>query len=158
MLGCVAIVSCTPKKDKITSLAKENLELSIDNPKQLKVIAVSQPDSAFGTGYFSQTEVKGIIKIMQLITDTIMKRTNGMRQFNPDDTYVLSLADRQMKAMSEIRSLVGKAGRKGEFSGWKVRIDYSSVDANGNPYRAERWCFVDKNCRQVYRTFELPLP
>ena len=158
MLGCVALVSCGPSKGKFSELAKENLELSLDNPKQLKVIAVSQPDSAFGTGYFSQDEVKSMIKVMQLVTDTIMKRTDGMRSFNPDDAYVLNLADRQMKAMSEIRSLVGKAGRKGEFSGWKVRIDYSCVDANGNPYHAERWCFIDKDGRQVYKTFELPLP
>lgn len=158
MLGCVALVSCGPSKGKLSELAKENLELSVDNPKQLKVIAVSQPDSAFGTGYFSQDEVKGMIKVMQLVTDTIMKRTDGMRNFNPNDAYVLNLADRQMKSMSEIRSLVGKAGLKGEFSGWKVRIDYSCVDANGNPYRAERWCFIDKNGKHVFKTFELPLP
>lgn len=158
MLGCMAIVSCGPSKGKIAKLATENLELSVDNPKQLKVISVSQPDSAFGTGYFSQVEVKGMTKVMQLVTDTIMKRTDNMRRFNPNDAYVLNLADRQMKSMSEIRSLVGKAGHKGDFSGWKVRINYSCVDAVGVSYRAERWCFIDKDGRQVYKTFELPLP
>ena len=150
---CVTLISCGPSKSKMVDLAKENLTLNIDNPQQLKIIATSEPDSAFGTGYFSKTD-----GIAQTVTDTIMKRTNNMRRFNPDDSYVMSLAERQMKGMAEIRSLVMKAGKKGPFSGWKVKIDYASVDGNGNPYRAERWFFIDQEGKQVYKTFELPLP
>lgn len=158
MLGCVTLLSCGPSKDKAVSLAKENLELCVDNPKQLKIIAVSEPDSAFGTGYFTQKEVQGMLGTMKLVTDTIMKRTANMSRFNPNDAYVIGLAERQMRGMTEIRSLVSHSGKKGEFSGWKVRIDYSCVDDKGVPYRAERWCFIDRECKQVYKTFELPLP
>lgn len=69
----------------------------------------------------------------------------------------MSLAERQMKGMAEIRSLVMKAGKKGPFSGWKVKVDYASVDGNGNPYRAERWFFIDQEGKQVYKTFESAL-
>ena len=120
-------------------LAKENLELSVNYPKQLQVMAVSEPDSAFGTGYFNQNEVMGMMQTMKVVTDTIMKRTGNMSRFNPADHYVVSLA-------------------KGEFSGWKVKIDYQCVDANGIPYKAERWCFIDKEGKQVYKSFELPIP
>lgn len=158
MLGCAALVSCGPSKGKMVELAKENLELCVDYPKQLKVIAVSQPDSAFGTGYFTKTETDGMLRTMKVVTDTIMKRTGNMSKFDPNDHYVVSLAERQMRGMSEIHSMLVKSDKKGEFSGWKVKIDYSCVDEHGIPYRAERWFFIDKEVKQVYKSFELPLP
>ena len=63
-----------------------------------------------------------------------------------------------MRSMTEIRSLIMKGDKKGEFSGWKVKIDYQCVDAAGLPYRSERWCFIDKEGKQVYKSFELPIP
>lgn len=158
MLACITLVSCGPSKSKMTSLAKENLELSVDYPKQIQIIAISEPDSAFGTGYFTDKEVKGMMQTMKVVADTIMKRTGNMSKFDPDDYYVVSLAERQMRGMSEIRSMIMKSDKKGAFSGWKVKIDYSCVDKDGIPYRAERWFFIDKEVKQVYKTFELPLP
>lgn len=158
MLCCVTLISCGPSKSKMVSLAKENLELSVDYPKQIKIIAVSEPDSAFGTGYFTEKEVQGMLQTMKVVTDTIMKRTGNMSKFDPNDYYVVSLAERQMRGMSEIHSMIMKSDKKGAFSGWKVKIDYSCVDANAIPYRAERWFFIDKDVKQVYKTFELPLP
>ena len=158
MIGCLTLMSCGPNKGKLQNVALDNLELCLDNPKQLKVIAISEPDSAFGTGYFSQKEVQWMMGKMKLVTDTIMKRTGNMSHFDPNDRYVLSLAERQMRSMSEIRSLLHGKSKKGEFSGWKVRIDYSCVDAKGTPYRSERWCFIDKDGTQAYKNFDLPLP
>lgn len=170
MLGCMALMSCGPSKGKMKDLAKENIELSVYYPKQLKIIAVSEPDSAFGVGYFTEKETQGMLYTMKSVTDTIMKRTSNMSKFNPDDHYVVSLAERQMRGMAEISSMIMKSdisvprgrgkleGGKGDFSGWKVKIDYSCVDENGIPYRAERWCFIDKEVKQVYKTFELPIP
>ncbi len=143
MMGAALMVSCGNSKEKMKQLARENLELSVDYPKQLKVLAVSEPDSAFGTGYFTKDEVKGMLRTMKVVTDTIMKRTGNMNRFNPEDHYVVSLAERQMRSM---------------FSGWKVRIDYQCVDAAGLPFRSERWCFIDKEGKQVYKSFELPIP
>lgn len=152
------LMSCGPSKSKMKNLAKENLGMSVDYPQQLNIIAVSEPDSAFGTGYFTKSEVKAMLQTMKVVTDTIMKRTNNMSKFNPEDYYVMNLAERQMRGMSEIHSMIMKSDRKGTFSGWKVKIDYSCVNEHGVPYRAERWFFIDKEVRQVYKTFELPLP
>lgn len=157
-LGCMTLLSCGPSKSRMQKVAKENLELSVEYPQKLKIIAVSEPDSAFGTGYFTEKETKGMMLTMQVVTDTIMKRTSNMSKFDPEDHYVISLAERQMQGMSEISSMIMKGGRKAAFSGWKVKIDYSCVDSYGIPYRAERWCFLDREGKQVYKTFELPLP
>ena len=158
MMGAALMVSCGNSKEKMKQLARENLELSVDYPKQLKVLAVSEPDSAFGTGYFTKDEVKGMLRTMKVVTDTIMKRTGNMNRFNPEDHYVVSLAERQMRSLADIRSLIMKGDKKGEFSGWEVRIDYQCVDAAGLPFRSERWCFIDKEGKQVYKSFELPIP
>ena len=158
LMGAALLMSCGNSSEKMKKLAKENLELSVDYPKQLRVLAVSEPDSAFGVGYFTKDEVKGMLKTMQVVTDTIMKRTDNMSRFNPADHYVVSLAERQMRSMAEIRSLIMKGDKKGEFSGWKVKIDYQCVDAAGLPYRSECLCFIDKEGRQVYKSFELPIP
>ena len=99
-MGAALLMSCGNSSEKMKQLAKENLELSVDYPKQLRVLAVSEPDSAFGAGYFTKDEVKGMLKTMQVVTDTIMKRTDNMSRFNPADHYVVSLAERQMRSMA----------------------------------------------------------
>ena len=80
MLMAVAalMASCGKSSEKMKQQAKENLELSVDYPKQLQVMAVSEPDSAFGTGYFNQNEVMGMMQTMKVVTDTIMRRTGNM--------------------------------------------------------------------------------
>lgn len=158
MMAAALMTSCGNRSEKMKELARENVELSVDYPKQLHILAVSEPDSAFGTGYFTQKEVKGMLQTMKIVTDTIMQRTNNMSRFNPADHYVVSLAERQMRGMADIRSLVMKGDKKGNFSGWKVKVDYQCVDAYELPYRSERWCFIDKEGKQVYKSFELPLP
>ena len=154
----LAVTACGPSKGSLQELATESLTQSVYYPKQLRVIAISEPDSAFGINYFSKKEMQGMLRTMKVVTDSIMKRTDNMSRFNPADHYVVSLAERQMRSMAEIRSLIMKGDKKGEFSGWKVKIDYQCVDAAGLPYRSERWCFIDKEGRQVYKSFELPIP
>ena len=112
-----------------------------------EILGVSEPDSAFGMGYLSQK-----------VTETIMKRTNNMTEFNPDDKYVIDLAERQMKAMSEIRSIIYESDKKKDWSGWKVRVDYQAKSHSGLDYKSERWLFIDKDGKNVMKSFEIPLP
>ena len=123
-----------------------------------RIVSISEPDSAFGTGYLSQKEKESMMAVMQKVTQTIMKRTNNMTEFNPDDKYVIDLAERQMKAMSDIRSIIYDSDKKEEWSGWKVRVDYQAVSHSGMDYKAERWLFIDKDGKEVMKSFEIPLP
>jgi hypothetical protein len=63
-----------------------------------------------------------------------------------------------MKAMSEIRSTIYDSDRKGEWSGWKVRVDYQARNRSGMEYKSERWLFIDKDGKEVVRSFDIPLP
>ena len=74
------------------------------------------------------------------------------------DPYYNALIQRQMGAASEVQNMIFKSVPKGAWSGWKVKIDYESVDKNGIKYRAERWVFLDRKGKNVVKTFEIPLP
>ena len=158
VLVVVVLLASCDQKQQLQKLAESTLQQTIEDPGHLKVIGISEPDSAFGTAYFTQHEVNGMIILMNQVSDSIMRRTNNMTEFHPDDLYVIGMAERQMKATSEIRSLIYNAGKKGNWSGWKVKIDYQSRDRNGIDYRAERWFFIDKEGNHVIKTFEIPIP
>jgi hypothetical protein len=154
----LSVSSCTNSQHRTAELAKSHLEQSVDNPKQLKIISISDPDSVFGTTYFTGQEQKNIMIIMGQVTKNIMKRTNNFENFNTDDAYVIDLAGRQMRANSEIRELLLNQTNNREWTGWKVKVDFQAVNHTGLEYKAERWYFINKDVSQVIKTLELPLP
>ena len=157
LLAALMMASCD-SKERIISLAESDVMEHTDCQGKPEILGISEPDSAFGTGYLSQKEKESMMSVMQKVTETIMKRTKGMTEFNPDDKYVIDLAERQMKAMSELRSTIYDSDKKGEWSGWKVRVDYQAKGKNDVEYKAERWLFIDKDGKEVVRSFDIPLP
>lgn len=152
------IQSCGKVENKVVDLATENLKLSLENPNSLKVIGVSKVDSAYGINYFTQQELRGIFEVTKKVTEKVVKQTNNLTDFNTDDQSSLSLLERQLRASTEVRSLILKSGKKGSFSGYKVKIDYECEDLQGNVYRSERWFFTNPEATHILKTFELPLP
>lgn len=150
--------SCTNRKDSLLQLAEEQLRQSVEYPQQLQILGISEPDSAFGVNYFSQKEKEEILRIMRSVTDSIMRRTNNMESFDINDFYVMDLAERQMRANAEIQEMVRQSKGKGEWSGWKVKIDYAAKSHHGQDYHAERWFFINKEGNSIVKTMELPLP
>lgn len=157
-IATMLLSSCGNNQERMMELAKDNLSASLDYPKQLVVTAVSEPDSAFGTTYFTRKEMTGMLGVMGKVTKQLMQKTQSYEDFNKLDPYTMSLARRQMAAATEVQNMIFKNTPKGEWSGWKVKIDYEGVDRNGIKYRAERWVFIDKTGKNVIKTFEIPLP
>lgn len=157
LLTLLLLSSCD-RKGRMASVAEENIFRTADHPEELVIKAVSEPDSAFGINYLSQHEVNSMAGLMKQVTEVIMKRTKGMTVFNPEDRYVMDLAERQMHAMTELRGMIYKTNEKGEWSGWKLRVDYETNNGDGLKKRAERWFFFDKDGKTILKYFELPLP
>ena len=157
-LAALMIASCRSSKSEMTHRGKENLEASLDYPKQLKIIAHSQPDSAFGVTYFTRNEITGMLKVMAVVTKQLMAKTKDISDISNSDAYTVGLMRRQMNAATEVQNMIFKNVPKGQWSGWKVKIDYECVDKDGLKYRAERWVFFDKDGKNVIKTFEIPLP
>ena len=72
-----------------------------------------------------------------------------MQSLDINDYYVMDLAERQM---------LSQATSKKEWTGWKVKNRLPAVTHHGMKYNAERWFFINKDGKEVVRTFELPLP
>lgn len=157
-VACIALTSCHPSKSGMVHKAKQNLEASLDYPKQLQITANTEPDSAFGVNYFTRKEITGMLKVMDVVTKQLMSKTNGVSDITKADAYTVSLMRRQMSAATDVQTMIFKNVPKGEWSGWKVKIDYECVDKDGLKYRAERWVFFDRKGKNVVKTFEIPLP
>lgn len=96
-----------------------------------------------------------------------MKATNDFEDFNPDNREMNELVERQMDAMTSLRSLVaygdiqaevhGQKRPKAPFSGWKVKVEYEVPNAQGKLCRSECWFILDKEAQIVVKSFEIPL-
>lgn len=158
LLATLMFSSCQSSKSEMVYRAKQNLEASLDYPKQLKVIAHTEPDSAFGITYFTRKEITGMLKVMDVVTKQLMAKTKDINDISNVDVYTAALMRRQMNAATDVQTMIFKNVPKGKWSGWKVKIDYECVDKDGIKYRAERWVFFDKEGKNVIKTFEIPLP
>lgn len=154
----LGMTACTDKSQQMVKLAEMSLRQSVGEGNELKILGVSEPDSAFGTSYLAPEEKKAIMGTMKKVTDQIMTRTKNMTAFDPSDTYVIGLAERLMRANSDLRQMLLECNKKGAWSGWKVKIDFEVHDGHEQNYRAERWFFLDREGSVIFKTVEFPLP
>lgn len=160
--GLIAMALCWREKPqkKAVRVAQTALYASVDNPESVKVIAVSKPDSVFGRDYINDDEKMAIAMSMMKINEKVMSRTGNLSEINFEDSELTVLVERQMSAMSAIRSLVSLdsgADTPRPFNGWKVKIEYEAKTASGSPYRSEYWFILDKDARCVVNSFEIPI-
>lgn len=146
---------------KAQVLAEKALYVLVEHPGSVKVLAISKPDSVYGREYVTQEEQMGIAQAMMKVNGAVMKATDGFEHINPADKRVSSLMERQMSAMSALRSLIrpeeGVRHTRPPFSGWKVKVDYQAKAEDGTAYRSELWLFLDKEATCVVKSFEIPI-
>ena len=157
MLSVVLLASCQSREIKIGKLVTSHLEQSLDNPQDLKVLEIAQPDSAFGLNYFTQKEQEYLLGTVTDVTKVLMERTAYMTKPDLDDAYTMTLADLEMRMSTGLFSGMLGDGKKGAWSGWKVRVTYTSKSKYGCKYKAQRWYFLDKDCQSVIRSFDIPI-
>ena len=160
--GVVCFVSCSGKpENRAVEVAEKALMASVDNPKSVKILGISKADSVFGRDYVTMDEKMALSMAMMKINEKVMKETNGLENFNPDNRDMAGLMERQMEAMAVLRSLTIPGGQNGKtlkpFNGWKVKIEFEAKTAEGKPYRSEYWFILDKEARCVIKSFEIPL-
>ena len=157
MLSVVLLASCQSREIKIKKLVKSHLEQSLDNPENLKIKEIAEPDSAFGLNYFTEKEQAYLLGTVTNVTKVLMERTAYMTKPDLDDAYTMTLADLEMRMSTGLFSGMLGDGKKGQWSGWKVRVTYTCKSKYGCKYKAQRWYFLDKDCQTVIRNFDLPI-
>ena len=150
--------SCSDPSKQAHDTALENLKLSLENSDNFVLLQVAPVDSAFGLNYFTKKELDHIFKSTSVGTQKVLKYTKKFSNIEDMSPAAIAAVQRQMKSNTAVRELFLHPMRKGDFSGYKVKITYQATDARGNKYVAERWNFVDPEGKQVLRTFEIPIP
>lgn len=157
MLSVMLLASCQSRQSKISKVVTNHLEQSLDNPQDLQVHEIAEPDSAFGLNYFTKKEQTYMLNTVTNVTKVLMERTEYMTNPNMDDAYTMTLADLEMRMSTGLFSGMLGDGKKGPWSGWKVRVTYTGKSKYGCKYKAQRWYFLDKDCESVIRSFDLPI-
>ena len=157
MLSVVLLASCQSRESKINKLVTSHLEQSLENPENLKVLEIAEPDSAFGLNYFTKQEQAYMLGTVTNVTKVLMERTEYMTKPDLDDAYTMTLADLEMRMSTGLFSGMLGDCKKGAWSGWKVRVTYTCKSKYGCMYKAQRWYFLDKDCQTVIRSFDLPI-
>lgn len=157
---CVIGCSNNPRS-RAKSVAEKSLLVCVDRPETVKINAISKPDSVFGRDYVTQDEQMNIAMAMLKINQKVMAETDDMENIDFENKEMTELMERQMSALSALRSLVrfddpAKQEKK-PFNGWKVKIEYEAQSESGKPYRAEYWFILDKDATCVVNSFEIPL-
>lgn len=93
MLSLVLLASCQSRESKINKLVTSHLEQSLENPENLKVLEIAEPDSAFGLNYFTKQEQAYMLGTVTNVTKVLMERTEYMTKPDLDDAYTMTLAD-----------------------------------------------------------------
>lgn len=157
MFSVVLLASCQSRESKINKLVTSHLEQSLENPENLKVLEIAEPDSAFGLNYFTKQEQTYMLGTVTNVTKVLMERTEYMTKPDLDDAYTMTLADLEMRMSTGLFSGMLGDCKKGAWSGWKVRVTYTCKSKYGCMYKAQRWYFLDKDCQTVIRSFDLPI-
>ena len=157
MFLVVLLASCQSRESKINKLVSSHLEQSLENPQNLKVLEIAEPDSAFGLNYFTKQEQTYMLSTVTNVTKILMERTAYMTKPDLDDAYTMTLADLEMRMSTGLFSGMLGDCKKGAWSGWKVRVTYICKSKYGCMYKAQRWYFLDKDCQTVIRSFDLPI-
>ena len=110
MLSLVLLASCQSRESKINKLVSSHLEQSLENPQNLKVLEIAEPDSAFGLNYFTKQEQAYMLGTVTNVTKVLMERTEYMTKPDLDDAYTMTLADLE-ECSATARKEPGQAGR-----------------------------------------------
>lgn len=148
-------------RERAKSVAEKSLLACVDCPETVKIKAVSKPDSVFGRDYVTQDEQMNIAMAMLKINQKVMAETDNMENIDFENKEMTELMERQMSALSVLRSLVRfddlEKKEQKPFNGWKVKIEYEAQSESGKPYRSEYWFILDKDATCVVNSFEIPL-
>lgn len=139
-------------------LAKKALTLSLDRPESLEIISVSDPDSVFGRRYASDSEKLDIMDRLMTMADSCVPTA----ETDFSDPQTMFDLERQMNASTTLAPMLRfdtdpEARSSEKFSGYRVKIEYRAVSAQGIPFHAENWFIIDPDCQSVINSFEIPM-
>lgn len=152
-----ALLTACNGKGNLQDLAKEDVLSSLPYPDKTNILNFSEPDSAFGVYYFEQKELIQILTTMKKVSDYIMSKSDNILDMDKSNNYLVNLTERHMEAGSTMRTVLMNSQKKGDFTGYKMRVIYETVDKDNTKYRCARYIFFNKDNSRVLKSFDIPL-
>lgn len=156
-LASLILTGCENRQTTLENLAKADVLSSLPYPDSTEILDYSPCDSAFGIYWFPEKEVIEILTTMKIVSDSIMAQSENLTNLNPNNNYLVNLTERHMEAASAMRSILMSSAKKGEFTGWKMRVIYETTDKDNACYRCARYLFFNKEESRVIKAFDIPL-
>lgn len=154
----VILCSCSSGQEKAREAALRHMKTTAGMTDSMKIMFWSPVDSAYGTKYLSESDRDTLARAMSDVSAILKKGAERMKASGKPDSYVISLAQRQMAGTARVGNIMAEEKPKGEFSGWKFHVNYESFRASHGKYRAQRWYYVDRDGQSIIQYFEIPLP
>lgn len=147
-----------PNEANAQNLTTEALTLLVDRPETLKILKISSLDSVFGKSFINPDEKTEIVQLIMRTNKLIMGNAKSIEDVDFSDSARSALMERQIEATDKIRPLLFSQNRSdGQFTGWKIKIEYEAVDESNRPYHSEYWFILDRNAKHILHSFEIPL-
>ena len=107
--GGIFFFACSSNntKERARLVAEKSLMACVDCPETVEIKAFSDADSVFGREYITLDERVAIATSMMKISSRVMEQTDNMENIDFNDVELAGLMERQMSAMSALRSLTG---------------------------------------------------
>lgn len=165
-VACFIYFENRPQK-RALDVAKTALMATVDNPESVQIKGISKVDSVFGKEYVNRNEQMALSVTLMKLGQEMMEE-DCLENIGTDLEHweIPQQVKQRMEAMTALRELVGMGmlesndadnNKPKPFNGWKVKIEYEAKTTDGNPYRSEYWCILDKKANCVVKSFEIPL-
>lgn len=152
------VKQATKKKD-YEKAAIESIRMNAVEPESVKITSVSEKlDSVFANRLCPEYELEELTEYFMQKTVELMQLQGNTTLDNYDDPKRQSLFDSFSVAstsIGEMNELMTKP--KGEFCGWRLKVEYSSVDKHGQPFKSEKWLIFDKDKKHILKSFDIPI-
>lgn len=156
------ILSCdlTPVNKTVKKTAETALRSTVENPKSIKILAVSTPIEVTGNKYISDSEIDKVNALMTKVSDYVVSRTSDIENIDFSDAVINDLMQRQMTSMSTLRGLIPLGNNDSQdesIKRWKIKVEYTSTSTSGVKRHGEYWFFTDATGKIVTNSFEIPI-
>lgn len=155
---CLASCEHGVDKKKARKLASDALSIRVESPESLKIVSISEPDSLFGSAYFTNSELEKIHENLQTFNDQLWGDGTSPGAFDSTDPAICAKMDRAIAA-SEVLNLTLKNidAEKGPFNGWMVKAVYMARDLHGFDIGGTYYFVFDKELNHIIHSFEIPI-
>ena len=150
--------NCSRKalSSSLKSKTIESVKSGLDVPESFRLIAIEQPDSAFGVFWFTEEESDAINEAVMGFSAYILNQVDSILSSDSLDDTDLSLVRFYAPIIQKDNDVVSDMKDKGAFSGWKVKAVYSFKDTEGRLYTLTRWVFFDVSGEKIEDILEIP--